>query len=221
MASIREVSLFSYRSYRGRRDWSQAELGVLRFVRAIKCRPVSAIGGPAPLRVKGKTHQIGSANPDDAFEWFGELAHDVLVAELGTTRVVLVPVPNSDCTRSQTPARTARLAEAVAMRGEAAVHDLLRWKRGVPSASQGGGDRRPENLYPELRVVPGFAPMDRPYVLIDDVSTTGGHIRACAARLEQWSGVDVPLAIAGAQTATEPVDDMYAQRQREHPRYVP
>lgn len=53
---IREISLFAYRSYRAERTrrWSDPELGVLRFVKAIKKRPVSDIGGPSPLRVNGE-----------------------------------------------------------------------------------------------------------------------------------------------------------------------
>jgi hypothetical protein len=217
---IREISFFSYRSYKGRgRTWSSAELGVLRFVRSIK--QADDIGDSETLRVNGVLQQIGQGNPEDAFEWFGSLANDVLKAELGTTEVVLVPVPNSDCTRHDTPARTAKLAEAIAEKCDAAVHDLLRWKIKMPSASHGGGNRRPEILYPQLRVLTGFPTLNRPYVLIDDVASTGGHIRACAAVLTRRVKVRVPLAIAGAQTAMEPVVDPYAQLVREHEDFVP
>lgn len=219
---IREVSLFAYRSYLKDRNrpWSDAELGVLRFVKAIKKRPVNDIGGPAPLRVNGKIYQIGRANPEDAFKWFGQLAIDILIKELGTTRVVLVPVPDSGCTRFDTSARTVSLAESVALNCDAAVHDLLRWKKPMPPA-RAGGSRRPEILFPNLRAKPGFSVTKRPYVMIDDVATTGGHVRACAAALKRWGNVDVPLAIAGAQTAMEPVDDPYAQLVRTHEDFVP
>ena len=216
---IRAVTFFSYRSYVSpykAQPWTDAELGVLRFVRAIKARPV---GGSSPIVVRGALCHISKDTAGKALGWFAEMAVDMLEHYLETTRVVLVPIPDADCTLSGMASRTARLSEAVAQRCEAASHDLLRWTKKMSPASQ-GGPRSAQMLYPYLRVRRGFAPMNRPYVLIDDVCTTGGHVRACAARLKEWGDIDVILAIAGAQTQQEPVDP-YAATDQEHAPYLP
>jgi hypothetical protein len=104
---IRTVSLFTYRT--NGRDWTPAQIAVLRFVRALKGENV---GDRRDVCVNGAARSLGDENADEAFEWFGEMAVRVLEEELETTRVVLVPVPDSasalDVARSRTSAPQPR-----------------------------------------------------------------------------------------------------------------
>lgn len=91
----------------------------------------------------------------------------------------------------------ASASETKATHG-AFVDDVLRWIEPMPSAHQGDGPRDPATLYRNLRVIRKPRKADV-YVLIDDVVTSSGHIRACAARVRQH-GVPVKLAICAGQT---------------------
>jgi hypothetical protein len=96
--------------------------------------------------------------------------------------ILLVPVPDSDCPREcQKIPRTVHLARAISGHSKhAVVSDVLRWKKaGMPSHR--GGTRDPQQLFDRL-VVTDVLPRGK-LVLVDDVFTTGNHIRAGAAKI--------------------------------------
>ena len=210
---LKVISCFSYRSSVDS-PWTDAQHSVNQFIDALKNRPVMGYGhvlinGTLPKRL------IEAANAGDAKLWFGEMGARVLEDERGLHgQVVLVPVPNSECTGSVTRSRTAALAVALKDRSEQvhAVDDFVRWDRVMPSASQDGGPRHPAVLYPHLRVR-GRPTIQTRYrhVLIDDVLTSGGHLRAVAAFLRS-RGAKVVLAICGARTDSVPQADPFLRR---------
>lgn len=102
--------------------------------------------------------------------------------------------------RSGTRPKTLRLARAVCERagGDIRVVDCLRWKKDLGSASKEGGPRDPETLYKNLAPIEGLRKESR-VVLVDDVMTSGGHLRACAAKLRQ-AGATVVIALCGSRT---------------------
>jgi hypothetical protein len=217
---IRSVSFYTYRT--SGRGWTAPQIGVLRFVRAIKKQPLAAKpGGPDSgyLLVNGTEPKrlLRPKNANEAFDWYAEMATKWIRTELGTMRVVLVPIPNSDCTQLVAASRTRALADAIIEHVSAPiVADVLRWRHVMVPAHR-GGPRTPELLYPELRLKPpNWTPTVRPHVLIDDVSTSGGHIRACAALLVS-RGANVALAISGAQAEQLFTGDPYGPRITDHP----
>jgi hypothetical protein len=208
--STRVVSLYTYRT-RGD-SWTSPQLGVLRFIRCLKHE--SPIGSREGILVNGRFHTIGDENRHDAFTWFAEMSLEVLQGELGHTRVSLVPIPNCTSTVEVAECRTASLAHAIAhTSGNAAVvADILRWDERMPSARSGDGTRDALELHRHLRTrSPAVAASDRPHVLIDDVTTGGGHIRACAAFLRTL-GAEVTLAICAAKSDQDPPDDPFQRR---------
>jgi len=101
---------------------------------------------------------------------------------------------------SSAPARTRRLARAVAqeLNDTSVVVDCLRWKRNLGSASEEGGPRDPKILYDNVTVLKDLlkdVDKSRAVLLTDDVITSGGHLRASAARLR---GLGLPVGAASA-----------------------
>jgi hypothetical protein len=221
---IRTICFYTYRSNHNR-GWTDPELGVLRFVRAIKQEPLATKPGhddfgAVLVNGTGPKRELRQTNASDAFDWFAEMAVKRITQELGTLKVALVPIPDSACTKGVAAARTRVLADAIAKRAATAiVADALRWTEPMVPAHS-GGPREPSLLYPRLRLPVAWTPLDRPYVLIDDVATSGGHVRACAARLNT-RGAEVPLAICGAQAEQYFSGDPYEERVEDHDDFRP
>jgi predicted amidophosphoribosyltransferase len=139
----------------------------------------------------------------------------ILETEIHRGQVILVPVPNSSCTVSVANSRTAALAQAIADRSARvhSVEDIVRWDQRMPSAHAEDGPRDPTELYPHLRL--RRIPTRRhDYVLIDDVLTSGGHLRALAAYL-QSRGANVVLAVCALRADSIPQGDPFSRREDE------
>jgi hypothetical protein len=207
---IRTVSFFTYRTHGW--NWSPAEIAVLRFVRALKGE---LVGDRRDVLVNGDPRSLGDENADEALGWFAEMAVDVLEDELGTTAVVLAPVPDSASALSAEKCRTVWLADAVALRSSAVVLDALRWNVPKPKAHE-GGPRAASELLSRLRLRRPITDLGQPFVLIDDLTTGGGHVQASAALLRN-AGANVVLAVCGAQADSVPQEDPFRRRVVEWP----
>lgn len=197
--------------------WRSEDFDSYKWVQALKGKTLNK---HAYVPVHGQQKYLSNDNVEDAAKWFGIFVADYLKKHRINGPFLVVPVPNSDCVASSdTKPRTRRLAKAVcdALKDRSTVLDCLRWKKNLSSASADGGPREVEILYGNLTVLKGLLEDvdDRSSVLlIDDVTTSGGHLRACAAKLES-KGLSVDIAMCGGKTVYD--QDNSAFHTYEHP----
>ncbi len=193
---------------------AQPEYNAVKFIQAIKGDSVS---GYADIPLGGRRwERLKHDNRHLAAQWFA----DVASVRLGTIEgeKILVPIPHHDRTSTAHASKTAAIATAMLSEGAGQVWDGLVWRSPQPS-SRSGGPRDPQTLYRALRLE-GSPPLGRRYVLIDDVVTSGGHIRAAAARLVDV-GCDPEFAIVAGQTTTGVVRAYFGWVESEVERYDP
>ncbi len=204
---LRVVCCFSHLT--GPDGWQDSHYCVNHFLHALKGHPLAGYAYvrlfPGELR-----RRLDADNVARAIDWFGEMAAAILHQELGSTGCVLVPIPGSACTSAGEATRTASLAHAAAGRLPGAhVFDGLRFDQPMHSAHNRQGSRDAASLYRHL-VVHGSPPTDAPFVLVDDVLTTGGHLAAAAARLRDV-GAPVALGVCGVSASRVAQPDPFAR----------
>ena len=146
----------------------------------------------AVVQIGKKKVTITDKNKDVAIQWFAEWAA-LLVDALGSREKVIVPIPGSSVTKTfSNKFRTEVIANAIAEKCETPVRVYagLRWKRPQES-TRDGGTRDPMLLYDRMVVLKGLPTDD--IILIDDVYTTGGHLKAAA-----WCFEDRERRVLGA-----------------------
>ena len=216
---LRVVSFCSYLTSGERRP---KDYDTYKFVQAIKgCE----LNGYASVPVCGRSLHLNNRNRAETADWFAEMATDYLRGTAVKTPLMLIPVPSSNMTVGASSDFTAlRLARAMAVRlnDGTEVHDCLRWSTAMEPAHD-GGTRDARCLYSRLRLRPPVleTARARPVVLLDDVLTTGGHLRACAARLTTAGHPSPRLAMVVARTDWEPQPEAFQVREEELEDYQP
>ena len=206
--ALKVVCFCGYLANRSMR-WRSEDYDSYKWVQALKGKELNKY---AQVTVRGTIRRLSNENLADAIQWFGEFVEEYLQKEPVKGPFLVVPVPNSSClmTSSARP-RTRRLAKAVCDQLEdgSKVLDCLRWKKNLGSASAAGGPREAEILYANLNILSNEMKglnEKAAILLVDDVITSGGHLRACVARLKK-AGLSVDLAFCGGKT-------VYDQKQR-------
>lgn len=176
---------------------NQDTFNASKFVKAIKGDPVRGYA-EVPVPIGGSRKTLTQANCGDVFAWFGEMAAHTLDGQ----RASIVPIPGCKAisVREVEEGSTFRLARALGARTGCPVEPRLWWKAPMES-SRRGGSRNPHYLRNNL-VLAGTAHPTLPVVVVDDVVTSGGHMRAVEAVLKA-SGAKVIFALAAASTSSE------------------
>lgn len=179
--------------------WRDEDYGAWMFVRAAKDEPFN---GYSHLNIDGhrKTFRSSDAgNTQKAVAWFGEL---VGALEWSPKKVYLAPIPDSGCTTAAARfSKTHPLALAAVENLKIATPwDGLRFKKAL-TKSREGGPRDVGTLYRNLEIVAAI-PTDAQIVLIDDVCTGGGHLKAAARKIIEGGG-ECNFSICIARTAND------------------
>ena len=183
-------------------DWDATHL--VKAVKGLELNPSAY----SMVEIDNRSVTIRDANKDRAIEWFAQWAAK-RVAALGTQdQKVLVPIPPSSVTvESPSTFRTSVIASEIAKRCTTytTVAPLIRWRRPMAN-TRDGGTRNPERIYKNCVVVSDIPPGD--CVIIDDVFTTGGHLKAVVWRLDE---LDLPVvgAICCGRTCQEQLDNPF------------
>lgn len=175
--------------------WNPSDFDGRNFAKALKGEPFK--GHSTIKDINGKWRKISAENRQPAFDIFGAWGAKVL-ADAGIGPAYLIPVPGSKCIEFDTDAKGRRLCDAVAEHHPGGVADeAFHWIEEMTPAHK-GGPRQKHLLLQKLVIWRGL-PKDKPVVLIDDVATLHGHMRACIEKLREH-GFTVAAALVGAQT---------------------
>ena len=173
---------------------------------------VKAIKGdkfPKPVTLRygnGPAVTLRTGSQADAHRLFAQWAVPRVAGEVGK-RAIIVPVPGSACAVGSEAIGTAdRIAAALAVAagGQLSVVHAIRMDEVLTPAHK-NGPRFADEVFPHLRYVERVS-SNVPVVLLDDVLTSGGHLRACRALLAQ-NGVNVSFAVCAGRTHQVSVPD--------------
>lgn len=185
-----------------KKKWTQQWWDAHQFIKAVK---EGAVNGyfhvPGPT---GNT-KINKNNVGEARRLFGRWLLDSLAQNAPGKQVALIPIPASDAVVGGTePYRhTVALTQSLAgANHNHEIHDILRFTEVMEKASH-GGPRKKGAVYCKLDVR-GALPA-RPVVIVDDVLTGGGHMRACKRILEEQGG-EVLFGIVCGRTVNSEED---------------
>ncbi len=204
---LRVMSMMQYLTAWDGVEARSEDYASLMVVKAVKGRDPG--GRRRALTFGDRSYTFGPGLPGPAVDLWTAWAASRLVSIVRDGPVALVPVPNRHAvhgTAADFP--TARLAQQIA---DAVGHRVqvateLWWDQEMEPASE-GGPRFAQQLYPHLITEASGAV--GPRVLLDDVLTGGGHLRASAARLREI-GHDPQYAICCGRTCHEQLENPFA-----------
>jgi hypothetical protein len=208
-------------------EWRSDDHNASKFIKAIKGDKLNKYAY-VPVLPDQPSRYLDNTNREDAVAWFGEMACDYLLKfHLNPeASVSLVPIPSTEAVVETTFERfpALRLARALAdelraAKLDAEVADVLRWTEEMPKTRSGGGTRDPAVLFPRLTLI-GKVESSTQYILVDDVCTSGGHLRAAAARL-RGAGASALLAVCAGRTSQVAVDEPFKPSLEELDDYDP
>lgn len=172
---MRVLSFIGYPSYqaRNRSDWR-----AFNATMALKGVPFN---GFSDINISGTKHIITADNTGPILEYFGQRVAR-LAAKIAPGAAIFV-LPSSGCTNFDEDAKAGRLAAAIRGAGTGIhVATPFRWTDAMPKTAGGEGTRNAAILQGKLRFM---APVGvQRAILVDDVMTTGAHLRAAARTIE-------------------------------------
>lgn len=171
-------------------EWADLEYKAWKLVKAIKGQPVSGYALFGQHRVDETPTGRATARHLAAGDAVQKLRGAGIVAPL-------VPIPASDHVEFGATFVGEQLARAITMLApEFDTRPVLKFDQPMPKSS-GGGTRDPGVIAAALRLDPCNGLNE--CVLLDDVTTSGGHLRGAARFLENH-GITVVGAYCVAQT---------------------
>lgn len=192
-------------------DFNQADFKAYKFVKAVKGKDFN---GYAVLRQADTEYRIENnvQGRMRAMTLAGRMLAGKILHQLNLPAAAIVPVPASDHVDYGADFTGSRLAQAISTAFPAfQAFPNISFSEVMEKAAD-GGTRDPAVLLPYMQLH-GELP-DLPIVLLDDVTSTCGHLKA-AARLLRNAGHPVSGAVCVAQTVWERPENMFAIPPRE------
>ncbi len=181
-------------------EWRREDYDINKLVKSLKGENFN---GYANMRdANGIMRRIIESDPSAALAYFAAWGAQI-ISDMTARDIVLVPVPSSQCVSHAAVSTPYAMANAL----QAIVGNRVRVERWLCFAqpmtpSHAGGTRDSNILASAMRAAPTCRGDSR-VILVDDVMTTGGHLKACASVLRA-RGVSVDAAIVAARTVWAP-----------------
>lgn len=196
--------------YRSRSDawteaWRDADWTAMKLVKAVKRKP---FGGFATHNALGRIFRFDSTPAGQATALnFAAQRLAALIAQGGYAQTAVIPIPSSDHTNPATDFTGARLARAIqAVNPAFLAKPVLYFAKAIPKSSEGGG-RDSQLVEQTLRATADLATIGSA-VLLDDVYTTGAHMRG-TYRFLSANGVEVEDVFAVGRTKWDKPSSMF------------
>jgi hypothetical protein len=186
--------------------WRSQDYLVRNLVKSLKGEQFK---GYSDFKVGEKFHQINAQDNRAAYYLWSNWAGVRIRNDLNLGKVALVPVPSSSQTQFVQDTCPVRMANSVAalIPQAAVVGNFLRHKTAQPKAHSEGGTRDADQIAATLAC--RVTDTSLPVVLIDDVMSTGGHLKACAQVLREH-GLTVEHVLLAGRTVWEVVPNPYS-----------
>lgn len=191
--------------FKNQQTWS-----VFHFVKALKGDALNN-SAEIPMLTGSPLRYLNRDNQVEAFDIFAEMVAPTRPEKRPT--VVLVPIPGCKaiCADDVRRGTTYRMAEAIGQRLGVKVEPCLWWSEPMLSSHRENGPRDPAILVPKL--VLGAVPTGS-VVLVDDVLTSGGHLRAAHCMLRR-AGARVLFGVCAAKQRDAEEGDMFKRVEHE------
>tara|TARA_R110002124_G_scaffold231235_5_gene396512 strand:- start:3227 stop:3904 length:678 start_codon:yes stop_codon:yes gene_type:complete len=176
--------------------WENSDFSAYKMVHAIKQK---SFNGYAEIKSQGANYTIrnNAAGHRDALEIVSANMVHAIKSQLGLNHASIVPVPGSSYTEIGQKFTGQRMADAIQAKFPAFVsRPYVTFNEPVQKAAE-GGPRNPNDLTPLMNL--GQEIPDGPVVVIDDVCSTKGHIKA-VSRILRAAGREVSGVVCLAQT---------------------
>lgn len=161
------------------------------------------------VNIDGVVKRIDSSCSDLASEWFAQWIKEKLDSKGLVDSLVLIPIPSSGYTVGDRALKTTphALALNIARRyvDQPLVVQALAWSEPMEKC-RNGGSRVPGYLYSKLRLVEDVPQGN--IVFVDDVLTSGGHLKAAIWRLQDVHRQPVGAVFCG-RTVDYQLDDPF------------
>lgn len=187
--------------------WRDADYRARNLVKALKGEPFN---GFSEWQVKATKQKmtVDSSPAGQAIALRVALSKLLdLFTAAGIAEGHVVPVPSSQTVAAGGDYIGARLAGALAAIVPGLTAAPVLWFDAPQPRAHQGGARRWQEVLPHLRG--GNVATNGPVVLLDDVMTSGGHLRACARKLQQ-RGFAVDHAFVVGRTVWQRPEEMFA-----------
>jgi hypothetical protein len=205
------VQLHAICYYRSKSDewtekWRDADFTARNLVQAVKRNPFNGFSSLTTLA--GKVFRIENT-PSGQNVAMGYASQKLaqLIGEAGYEDVAVIPIPSSSHVKPGAEFTGSRLAAAIQERNpNFKARPVLYFNRPVPKSS-GGGGRDARLIEAHLRATSEIQGISRA-VLLDDVFTTGAHMRAVVRFLSKYD-IEIEDGFVVGRTAWEKPASMF------------